>query len=163
MGTLPSATSDLVTVGPVSSNDKCNFVKIESRDIRRSRVARGHPYAMYAAVVVESNSIIVIKAVAFEVGYATDATSFSATPKTHPRCFARWRATWNDRMAKLSTAERNALPTSSFAGPGRSYPIPNKSHAANAKARAHQQWNKGNLSYEQYKAIERKANAKLRG
>ncbi len=41
-------------------------------------------------------------------------------------------------MAKLTTAERNALPASKFAGPGRTYPIPDKAHAANAKARASQ-------------------------
>jgi hypothetical protein len=39
-------------------------------------------------------------------------------------------------MAKLSSKARNALPASDFAGPGRSYPIPDKAHAANAKARA---------------------------
>lgn len=41
-------------------------------------------------------------------------------------------------MAKLTTQERNALPASQFAGPGRSYPIPDRAHAANAKARAAQ-------------------------
>lgn len=41
-------------------------------------------------------------------------------------------------MAKLTTAQRNALPDSAFAGPGRSYPVNDKSHAANAKARAAQ-------------------------
>lgn len=41
-------------------------------------------------------------------------------------------------MAKLSTAARNALPDSAFAGPDRSYPMEDKSHAANAKARASQ-------------------------
>lgn len=41
-------------------------------------------------------------------------------------------------MAKLTTAERNKLPDSDFAGPNRSYPIENKSHARNAKARAAQ-------------------------
>jgi hypothetical protein len=46
-------------------------------------------------------------------------------------------------MAKLSMAQRKALPKSAFAvpskapGPG-SYPMPDKSHAANAKARASQ-------------------------
>jgi hypothetical protein len=39
-------------------------------------------------------------------------------------------------MAKLTTKARKALPASDFAGPGRSYPIPDKAHAANAKARA---------------------------
>lgn len=41
-------------------------------------------------------------------------------------------------MAKLTTAERNALPDSDFAGPNRSYPVNDKSHAANAKARVSQ-------------------------
>ncbi len=41
-------------------------------------------------------------------------------------------------MAKLTTAQRNALPDSDFAGPDRSYPINDKAHAANAKARASQ-------------------------
>lgn len=46
-------------------------------------------------------------------------------------------------MAKLSTAQRKALPKSAFAvpskapGPG-SYPMPDKAHAANAKSRASQ-------------------------
>ncbi len=39
-------------------------------------------------------------------------------------------------MAKLSTAKRNALPSSAFAGPDRSYPINDKSHAINALSRA---------------------------
>jgi hypothetical protein len=39
-------------------------------------------------------------------------------------------------MAKLTAKTRNAIPTSEFAGPGRSYPIENKSHARNALARA---------------------------
>ena len=41
-------------------------------------------------------------------------------------------------MAKLSTAARKALPASAFAGPGRSYPVEDASHARNAKARAAQ-------------------------
>ncbi len=41
-------------------------------------------------------------------------------------------------MAKLTAKIRNAIPTSKFAGPGRTYPIPDKAHAANAKARAAQ-------------------------
>jgi hypothetical protein len=38
-------------------------------------------------------------------------------------------------MAKLDAAERNALPGKDFAGPDRSYPIPDRSHGANALAR----------------------------
>lgn len=41
-------------------------------------------------------------------------------------------------MAKLSSGERNALPAKEFAGPDRSYPIPDASHARNALARASQ-------------------------
>lgn len=41
-------------------------------------------------------------------------------------------------MAKLTAAQRKKLPASDFAGPGRSYPVNDKAHAANAKARAAQ-------------------------
>lgn len=38
-------------------------------------------------------------------------------------------------MAKLTSARRNALPASDFAGPDGSYPIPDESHGRNALAR----------------------------
>ena len=38
-------------------------------------------------------------------------------------------------MAKLTSKKRNSLPKSEFAGPGRSFPIPDASHARNALAR----------------------------
>jgi len=38
-------------------------------------------------------------------------------------------------MAKLTSRGRKALPKSDFAGPHRSFPIPNASHARNALAR----------------------------
>ena len=41
-------------------------------------------------------------------------------------------------MAKLTAKKRNALPSSVFAGPDRSYPINDRSHARNALARASQ-------------------------
>lgn len=41
-------------------------------------------------------------------------------------------------MAKLTAKHRHALPAGSFAGPDRSYPIPDASHARNALARAAQ-------------------------
>lgn len=41
-------------------------------------------------------------------------------------------------MAKLTTRQRNNLPASVFAGPGRTYPIEDSSHARNALARASQ-------------------------
>lgn len=64
-------------------------------------------------------------------------------------------------MAKLSTKARKALPASTFAGPNRSYPIPDKSHAANAKARASQAVNAGRMSTALESIIDRKANRVL--
>ena len=62
-------------------------------------------------------------------------------------------------MAKLKAKTRNALPSSSFGMPGaRKYPMPDKSHAANAKARATQQVKKGNLSPSTASTIKAKAN-----
>ncbi len=54
--------------------------------------------------------------------------------------------TW-ENMAKLTSKRRNALKASTFGLPGsRKYPMPDKSHARNALARASQQVNAGNLS-----------------
>lgn len=64
-------------------------------------------------------------------------------------------------MAKLTTAKRNALPSSVFAGPGRSYPVPDKSHAANAKARATQAVKAGRMSSAEKSKIDAKANRVL--
>ena len=64
-------------------------------------------------------------------------------------------------MAKLTTKTRKALPAAKFAGPNRSYPIPDKSHAANAKARATQAVNAGRMSPGQAKRIDAKANRVL--
>ena len=41
-------------------------------------------------------------------------------------------------MAKLTAAKRKAIPSKDFAGPGRSYPINDASHARNALARVSQ-------------------------
>lgn len=64
-------------------------------------------------------------------------------------------------MSVLTTKARNALPTSTFAGPGRSYPIPDREHAAIAKSYAKQELDKGNLSPAEYSHIVARANAKL--
>lgn len=64
-------------------------------------------------------------------------------------------------MAKLTTAMRKAIPTSKFAGPDRSYPVPDKAHAANAKARATQMVEKGKLSASTAAKIRAKANRVL--
>jgi hypothetical protein len=65
-------------------------------------------------------------------------------------------------MAKLSGGARKKLPSSTFGLPGsRKYPMPDKAHAANAKARATQQVKKGNLSPASAAKIKAKANKKL--
>ena len=64
---------------------------------------------------------------------------------------------------KLKTSTRNALPSSKFGLPdSRKYPMPDASHAANAKARATQQVKAGNLSSSAKSKIDAKANAVLR-
>lgn len=68
-----------------------------------------------------------------------------------------------DSVAKLTTKRRESLPKRDFAGPDRSYPIENRSHAANAKARAEQQWADGKISKGELERITSKANDKLRG
>ena len=65
-------------------------------------------------------------------------------------------------MAKLTSKARNRLPDSAFAGPGRSYPVEDPGHAANAKARAAQQEAKGNLSPSMKAKIDARANKVLR-
>lgn len=67
-------------------------------------------------------------------------------------------------MAKLKAKTRKALPASKFGEPGkRKFPMPDKSHAANAKARATQQVKKGNLSPSEKSRIDAKANKVLKG
>jgi len=62
-------------------------------------------------------------------------------------------------MGKLGSKTRNNLADSTFGLPGeRKYPMPDPSHAANAKARATQQVKKGNLSPASKAKIDAKAN-----
>ena len=62
-------------------------------------------------------------------------------------------------MAKLTSAERNSLNSSTFALPGeRKYPIPDRSHAANALARVSQHG-----SPSEKKAVRAKVHAKYPG
>lgn len=62
-------------------------------------------------------------------------------------------------MAKLTSEHRNKLKSSTFGLPGeRKYPMPDRAHAANAKARASQQEAKGNLSSSEKAKIDAKAN-----
>jgi hypothetical protein len=65
-------------------------------------------------------------------------------------------------MSKLTAAKRNALPKSKFGLPGsEKYPMPDRSHAANAKARATQMVKKGKLSAGSASKIKAKANKVL--
>ena len=66
-------------------------------------------------------------------------------------------------MAKLTAAARKKIPASQFAGPNRSYPVEDKSHAANAKARATQAVKAGRMSSATKAKIDAKANRKLHG
>lgn len=65
-------------------------------------------------------------------------------------------------MAKLTTKARKALPKSDFALPGsRSYPVNDRNHAVQAKARATQAVKAGRMSKSTEAKIDAKANAKL--
>ncbi len=65
-------------------------------------------------------------------------------------------------MAKLSTKARNKLPKKEFAEPGeRKYPVNDKAHAKNAKARASQMEKKGKLSSAEKSKIDAKADKVL--
>lgn len=65
-------------------------------------------------------------------------------------------------MAKLSAADRKKIPASQFGEPGkRAYPMPDKSHAANAKSRASQAVNAGRMSSAEEAKIDAKANKVL--
>ena len=67
-------------------------------------------------------------------------------------------------MGKLTAKSRNALPKSSFGEPSkRAYPMPDKSHAENAKARATQMVKKGKLSRASAAKIRVKADRLLGG
>lgn len=61
-------------------------------------------------------------------------------------------------MATLSKKRRDAEPRSDFGLPEeRKYPMPDKAHAANAKARASQQEEAGSLTAKDKARIDRKA------
>ena len=65
-------------------------------------------------------------------------------------------------MAKLTAKKRNALPKSDFALPGiEKYPVNDKSHAKNAKARASEMEKKGKLSMSSKEKIDAKAHKVL--
>lgn len=62
-------------------------------------------------------------------------------------------------MGLLLNSTRNQMPADEFGLPGsRKYPMPDRSHAANAKARATQMVKAGKLSSSSAKKIKAKAN-----
>ncbi len=66
-------------------------------------------------------------------------------------------------MAELKAKTRNKLPAKTFAEPEkRAYPIEDKAHARNAKARASQAANVGRMSKAEEKRIDRKADEVLK-
>ena len=61
-------------------------------------------------------------------------------------------------MGKLTTSKKNAEPDKDFGLPEqRKYPMPDKSHARNAKARASQMEHQGKLSPGDKKKVDAKA------
>ena len=66
-------------------------------------------------------------------------------------------------MAKLTAAARKAIPASKFALPGGRFPVEDRAHAANAKARATQGVKAGTLSPAQAATVRRKADRVLGG
>jgi hypothetical protein len=66
-------------------------------------------------------------------------------------------------MAKLTTTKKKAEPKSDFGLPAeRKYPMPDKAHAQNAKARSTQMEKQGKLSASDKKKIDAKANKILK-
>ena len=61
-------------------------------------------------------------------------------------------------MARLTAAQRNALPDSAFAGPNRSYPVEDKAHAIAAKRLSGRGVKAGNISAGTKKKIDARAN-----
>jgi hypothetical protein len=65
-------------------------------------------------------------------------------------------------MSKLTSRQRKRLPKTAFGLPGqRKYPMPDASHAQNAKSRASQQYNAGRISKGTKAKIDAKANTVL--
>jgi hypothetical protein len=65
-------------------------------------------------------------------------------------------------MAQLNSKKRKRLKKSQFALPGRRYPVHDRAHAANAKARATQQYRKGKISKSTRDKVHARANKVLK-
>jgi hypothetical protein len=65
-------------------------------------------------------------------------------------------------LAELTTRGRKRLPVGKFALPGRRFPVHDRPHAANAKARASQMFKAGKLSRSQRDKVFAAANKTLK-
>jgi hypothetical protein len=98
--------------------------------------------------------------------YGTARPHMVATRKEQPNRFTitvvAYATEDRSKMAKLTTKGRKKVLAKEFGEPKkRAYPMPDKAHAANAKARAAQMVKKGKLSESEKKKIDAKANKKL--
>lgn len=66
-----------------------------------------------------------------------------------------------DTMAKLSAGDRKKMPSSEFAGPGKSFPINDANHARLAISGATRSMRAGNISAAMAAKIKSRARAKL--
>lgn len=64
-------------------------------------------------------------------------------------------------MAKLSASDRKSMPSSSFAGPHKSFPISDPTHARLAISGATRSLHAGNISQAMAKSIQARARKKL--
>ena len=70
-----------------------------------------------------------------------------------------YRASCAPKAGELTAKKRKRLPAKAYGLPKeRKYPMPDASHARNAKARASTEYGRGNLTRKQYAMIQRKAN-----
>lgn len=66
-------------------------------------------------------------------------------------------------MAKLTAKKRKAMPKGEFAGPGKSFPVNDKTHARMAISGATRSQRAGNISPGEAAKIKAKARKKLKG
>ena len=66
-------------------------------------------------------------------------------------------------MAKLTAAQRKKLPAKTFAGPNRSFPIPDKAHAIAAERLVGRALKAGHITADQAAKIKAMAKAKAKG
>ncbi len=82
----------------------------------------------------------------------------------HKKKNPAYRASCAPKAGKLTAAKERRLPDKAYGlTKERKYPMPDASHARNAKARASAEYKRGNLTRKQYAQIQRKANRIIKG